>query len=147
MNIKYINKEKISSLKKFIIIPIIVGTLTLSACGYDNSYDHDYNSNDYNNSATQESASYPVEFNFSNFNTNDEQDAITIFDEEGNVYDVKFISSDGSRMVNIPVSKYTVSSKKLGKVRIDLEEGEKAIVSVDYLEKTINVNIEKTKSK
>jgi len=132
-------------IKPLLSLLVVLCLLTMTACvqpQIEKFDDRNDEPGEKPTTQTEEKKSYPIVFYYYNVDPDQEEDTIVIYDDTGEVYYVGFVPENGSRTTEIPVPDYIVSSKFLGKIRVNLDEGEKAIVSVDYAANTIDYEVE-----
>ena len=118
---------------------IFCGVVLLSGCA-DFYY---YDPNDIYDSQSEvdeEEKLYDVKIIFKNGENLEEKDLIMFFDENGEGFNV-VRTRDTEYDTTTHVKNYVIRTKYLEDVeaKVNLEEDEKAIIYIDYLAKTINV--------
>lgn len=144
MKLKNVNKEKIKKIKKiklFILIPVLLGTLSMTACtnqSFNNKEDNEVIQE------MQDNKTYQLNIVYSNTQNIDGNDVISIFDENAEIYGaLSIIPGEEDRVMEIATSKYIISSKLLGKIKVELDEDEEVYLYLDYLHKTMDLEVKK----
>ena len=129
----YIVKILISSFLIFFLV-FALPVMNDYVNGEDGGGEHKVTESD----ATEEQ-SYFCQFIFSNVDTlAEKRDLITIYDEDGNMYDAYYIySNEKNHVFNVRVNDFVVSSDLLGKIEVHCEGPGRVYVYVDYLNKTV----------
>ena len=129
----YIVKILISSFLIFFLV-FALPVMNDYVNGEDGGGEHKVTESD----ATEEQ-SYFCQFIFSNLDTlAEKRDLITIYDEDGNMYDAYYIySNEKNHVFNVRVNDFVVSSDLLGKIEVHCEGPGRVYVYVDYLNKTV----------
>ena len=145
MKVKNIDVNKFKKIKSFALIACLTGTMALTGCGKNlNSDEQIITDNNTIVEEQQEESIYSTEIFHYNTNEIEEYDVISFIyknEENYNVISAGRVVYPGDKTDNVdmPVSEYRIVSKQCGSFDVSLEEDEKAVISVDYLTKTMSV--------
>ena len=154
MKVNNVDVNKFKTIKSFVLVACLAGMMVLSGCGNINQGEQ-LSTNNSSIEEQQEEKTYEAELIYYNSEEIKEYDRITAIyknEENANVIHagLTVYPQDEKASIDMPVSKYYVVSKECGVAEINLDEDEKAIISVDYSTKKISVEevkIEKGKQK
>ena len=117
----------------------VCGALSLSGCAINNIVKNRKVSSSENKDTKEK---YDVQLVFENVNclSDNEMDAIVVYDINGNLYSYwEITNTEENHTTAVYTQDFRLESDMLGRVDIHVDEGEEVFVYIDYLNKTLNV--------